>query len=82
MLMLPNSCRANLILSASRLTRRLPLSSSGYGLRTMTNLVKENSGGEEAQLPKLSAAEFRIYNRMAEHMDYFVSTCFPPLATS
>jgi hypothetical protein len=23
-------------------------------------------------LPKMSAAEFRIYNRMAEHMDLFV----------
>jgi murein L,D-transpeptidase YafK len=26
---------------------------------------------EEKPLPKLSAAEFRQYNRMAEHMDYF-----------
>jgi len=26
---------------------------------------------EEEKLPKLSASEFRIYNRMAEHMDYF-----------
>lgn len=25
-------------------------------------------------LPKLSAAEFRVYNSMAEHMEYFVST--------
>ena len=24
-------------------------------------------------LPKLSAAEFRVYNSMAEHMEYFVS---------
>ena len=23
-------------------------------------------------LPKLSASEFKIYNRMADHMDYFV----------
>ena len=29
---------------------------------------------EEAQLPKLSTTDFRVYNRMAEHMDYFVST--------
>lgn len=28
---------------------------------------------EEKVLPKLSAAEFRVYNRMAEHMDLFVS---------
>ena len=27
---------------------------------------------EEQDLPKLSAAEFRVYNRMAEHMDMFV----------
>ncbi|KAH7130488.1 hypothetical protein B0J11DRAFT_430471 [Dendryphion nanum] len=26
---------------------------------------------KEKPLPKLSATEFRIYNRMAEHMDYF-----------
>jgi len=25
----------------------------------------------ESELPKLSAAEYRIYNRMSEHMDYF-----------
>jgi hypothetical protein len=28
---------------------------------------------EEEKLPKLSAAEFRAYNSMAEHMEYFVS---------
>lgn len=27
---------------------------------------------EQKELPKLSAAEFRVYNRMAEHMDMFV----------
>jgi len=37
------------------------------------------SAGTEAavetnlQPPKLSAAEFRVYNRMAEHMEYYVS---------
>ena len=30
---------------------------------------------EEKALPKLSAQEFRQYNRMAEHMNYFVSIC-------
>jgi len=25
----------------------------------------------QPELPKLSAADFRAYNRMAEHMDYF-----------
>lgn len=29
---------------------------------------------EQKELPKLSAAEFRVYNRMAEHMDMFVSS--------
>lgn len=29
---------------------------------------------EEAKLPPLSAADFRVYNGMAEHMEYFVST--------
>lgn len=29
---------------------------------------------EVPKLPKLSAAEFSQYNRMAEHMDYFVSS--------
>jgi hypothetical protein len=31
---------------------------------------------EEPKLPKLSAAEFRIYNSMAEHMEYFVGSLF------
>lgn len=36
--------------------------------------VKPEQGDnlEETPLPKLSAAEFRQYNRMAEHMEYFV----------
>jgi hypothetical protein len=28
---------------------------------------------DKKELPKLTPAEFRVYNRMAEHMDYFVS---------
>lgn len=28
---------------------------------------------EQQDLPKLSPQEFRVYNRMAEHMDMFVS---------
>jgi len=27
---------------------------------------------QQKELPRLSAAEFRVYNRMAEHMDMFV----------
>ena len=29
---------------------------------------------DEPALPKLTAAEFRAYNSMAEHMEYFVSS--------
>lgn len=37
---------------------------------------KEEVVAEEElpKLPKLSAADFRAYNSMAEHMDYFVRT--------
>ena len=39
--------------------------------------LKQQGGVEEKEevpkLPKLSAAEFRAYNSMAEHMEYFVS---------
>lgn len=33
---------------------------------------------KEPELKKLSAAEFRAYNSMAEHMEYFVSFPSPP----
>jgi hypothetical protein len=32
-------------------------------------------GEPKEKLPKLTLAEFRVYNRLAEHMDYFV--CIP-----
>lgn len=35
-------------------------------------LEKKEKEKVEAALPKLSAAEFRVYNSMAEHMEYFV----------
>jgi hypothetical protein len=35
--------------------------------------VAEEKKQEEPKLPKLSAADFRAYNSMAEHMEYFVS---------
>lgn len=35
---------------------------------------------QQKELPKLSAAEFRVYNRMAEHMDMFVRFCGFPFA--
>lgn len=34
---------------------------------------------QEQTLPKLSPQEFKIYNRMAEHMNYFVRWLPPPL---
>ena len=38
---------------------------------------------QQKELPKLSAAEFRVYNRMAEHMDMFVRTsCFWKMGAS
>jgi hypothetical protein len=33
---------------------------------------------KKEELPKLSAAEFRAYNSMAEHMEYFVSSHLSP----
>ena len=39
----------------------------------MEALAQAAKGMEEPALPKLSAADFRIYNSMAEHMEYFVS---------
>ncbi|CZT05890.1 hypothetical protein WAI453_005335 [Rhynchosporium graminicola] len=33
--------------------------------------IEEEEKKEEVKLPKLSAAEFRAYNSMAEHMEYF-----------
>ena len=38
--------------------------------RAVAQVVAESK--EEEKLPKLSGADFRIYNRMAEHMEYFV----------
>lgn len=39
---------------------------------------KEEVEKEEVKLPKLSASEFRAYNSMAEHMEYFVGSSFLP----
>jgi hypothetical protein len=36
----------------------------------------EEDKKEEEKLPKLSAADFRVYNSMAEHMEYFVRPQF------
>jgi len=36
--------------------------------------VEAESKKEEPKLPKLSAADFGVYNSMAEHMEYFVSS--------
>jgi len=39
----------------------------------MKEEVPVEANREEPKLPKLTAAEFRAYNSMAEHMEYFVS---------
>ena len=36
---------------------------------------------EEQDVPKLSPQEFRVYNRMAEHMDMFVRLAPPVVMT-
>lgn len=47
--------------------------------RPRANHERNMSTGTEAavetnvQLPNLSAADFRVYNHMAEHMEYYVS---------
>lgn len=43
------------------------------------NVEKKGDENENEKLPKLSAADFRIYNSMAERMDYFVSSGWPLL---
>ena len=65
------------------------MSAAGDACREMeANGVKKQGEPTEAaapkqekqkDLPKLSPAEFRVYNRMAEHMDMFVRL---PLACS
>ncbi|TVY16065.1 hypothetical protein LARI1_G003808 [Lachnellula arida] len=42
-------------------------------------LKKAEEAKVEDKLPKLSAAEFRVYNSMAEHMEYFVPRPLPPI---
>ena len=41
--------------------------------------LKDAASGavEEVKLPKLTTTEFREYNRLAEHMDSFVSAVNP-----
>lgn len=40
--------------------------------KTAPSEEENNTSPREKELPKLTPAEFRTYNRMAEHMDYFV----------
>lgn len=42
------------------------------GESSQNKIVVEETKVEEPKLAKLSAAEFRAYNSMAEHMEYFV----------
>jgi hypothetical protein len=34
--------------------------------------IEASAAPKEEKLPKLSLADFRVYNSMAEHMEYFV----------
>ena len=40
--------------------------------------VPEDAIATEPQLPQLSPSDFRVYNSMAEHMDYFVGHARSP----
>jgi hypothetical protein len=42
--------------------------------------AKKDNAPEAKKLPKLSAAEFRAYNSMAEHMEYFVGLYYYDLS--
>ncbi|TAQ85048.1 hypothetical protein B7494_g6622 [Chlorociboria aeruginascens] len=58
-------------------TPQSPASSKALDKDVCEEAPKETNKGEEAEqeveapLPQLSAADFRTYNSMAEHMDYF-----------
>ena len=56
-----------------------PSQDQSAGSSTGASDPQQAPGGDAGQeLPPLSPQEFRIYNRLAEEMDYFVSS--PPLA--
>jgi hemerythrin-like domain-containing protein len=69
---LPRSARGNSYLARFR---SIPTITASF-----TKMAESVPAGEDAPkqgtLPKLSASEFRAYNSMAEHMEYFVS-CHP-----
>ena len=39
----------------------------------ISQTARQTTPDAEIKLAKLSTAEFRVYNNMAEHMEYFVS---------
>ena len=45
---------------------------AGEPASKQAEILGENPGREEDALPKLSAADFKLYNSMAERMNYFV----------
>lgn len=50
-----------------------PLVGPRYHVRVVAMAAEwENKKEECEELPKLSSQEFRQYNRLSEHMDYFV----------
>ena len=59
-----------------RLKRRhyTTMNSESYMVKSEGDEIQDDVKTCDSEaLPKLSASEFRIYNRMAEHMDYFVN---------
>ena len=45
----------------------------GHGCDDGEAMQSSGSSPDTGALPKLSSADFRTYNNMAEHMEYFVS---------
>lgn len=50
-----------------------------HGISNMSTAKPDTPSEETEALPKLSASEFREYNRLAEHMDQFVYPLYIPL---
>ena len=47
-----------------------------YSLRRVSSMAEtQASPGAPVSEEKLSPSDYKVYNSMAEHMDYFVGTC-------
>lgn len=62
------SFRYNILFNSSKSIYCSHLRSTSY---TIASMAQESKGSET--LPKLTSLEFKNYNRMAVHMDFFVS---------